>query len=263
MLLSIDKEIKSVEVVQSLARGLAVIEAFDKDNRSLTLSDVSRRTGYSRAAARRLLLTLVELGYATLDGKLFELRPKILNLGFAYLSSLGLWEMAQPYMEELVEEVGESCSASVLEDFEVVYVVRVPTRKRVMSININIGTHLPAHATSMGRILLAGMDSNTLDKYLEEAPLERYTDKTITNPVELKKIIEQVRQDGWAMVDCELEGGLRSIAVPLKDKNNKVVAAVNISTQAQRISIPELTNDILPKLKECGDKITRALGGRE
>ncbi len=249
-------------VVQSLLRGLAVIEAFDKDHPSLTLSDVARRTNISRAAARRILLTLVKLGYAASDGKFFELRPKILNLGFSYLSSLGLWELAQPYMEELVEAVGESCSASVLEGIHVVYVARVPTKRRIMSINLNIGTRLPAHATSMGRVLLAGLDAETLESFLDSTSFAKFTDKTVTDPDDLRRIVKDVRRQRWAMVDQELEEGLRSVAVPLRDKNDRIFAAINISTHAQRMSMDDVVTHVLPKLQECGDLITRAIGRR-
>ena len=221
-----------------------------------------RRTKFSRAAARRLLLTLVELGYAATDGKHYELRPKILNLGFSYLSSLGLWELAQPYMEEFVEDVDVSCSASLLDGLDVVYVVREPTQKRVMSININIRTRLPAHATSMGRVLLAGLDAGTLESFLDDTPLKKFTDKTVTDPDELRRIIKAVHRQGWAIIDQELEQGLRSIAVPMKDKQGRVIAAVNISTHAQRMSVDEVTNFILPRLLDCGEKINHALGRR-
>ncbi|MEZ5840997.1 MAG: IclR family transcriptional regulator [Hyphomicrobiales bacterium] len=250
------------DFVQSLARGLAVIEAFDHENPSLSLSDVARRTGFSRAASRRLLHTLVELGYAGFDGRNFFLKPKILNLGFSYLSSLGLWEIAQPLMEELVEAVHESCSASVLDEFEVVYVARVPTTKRVMSISLNVGTRLPAHATSMGRVLLAGLTSEQLDCFISNAPLQRFTAQTVTEPGMLRAIIDQVRRQKYAYVDEELELGLRSIAVPITDKTGKTVAALNLSTQANRTSRDEILNGMLPPLNACAARISQALGAR-
>jgi IclR family pca regulon transcriptional regulator len=250
------------QFVQSLARGLAVIEAFDHDNASLSLSDVARRAGVSRAAAGRLLHTLVRLGYAGFDNKRFELKPKVLNLGFAYLSSLGLWDLAQPMMAELVESVHESCSASVLDEFDVVYVARVPTTKRIMSISLNIGTHLPAHATSMGRVLLAGLDRTQLDTFLARAPLERFTANTVTDPDTLRSIVDQVRAQGYAVVDEELELGLRSVAVPITSNTGKVVAALNLSTQANRTSRDHVINGLLPPLRNCAQRISQAIGAR-
>ncbi len=256
------KESEDRLFVQSLARGLSVIEAFDHENSSLSLADVARRTGLTRATVRRSLHTLAELGYAGFDGKNFTLKPKVLNLGFAYLSSLGLWNNAQPLMEELVDSVHESCSASVLEGFDVVYVARVPTTKRIMSISLNIGTRLPAHATSMGRVLLAGLDKDQLECFLSDAPLDRYTANTVTDPDTLRSLVDQVRAQGYALVDEELELGLRSIAVPITDKSHKVIAAVNLSTQANRTSTNEILNTMLPPLKDCANRISQTLGAR-
>ena len=211
----------------------------------------------------RSLHTLTELGYAGFDGKLFTLKPKVLNLGFSYLSSLGLWDNAQPYMEELVEVVHESCSASVLDGTDVIYVARVPTTKRVMSISLNIGTRLPAHATSMGRVLLAALDRDQLEAYLSEASLERFTSKTVTNPETLRSLLDQVRAQGYALVDEELELGLRSIAVPITDKSRRVIAALNLSTQANRTSKEQVINSMLPPLRTCAVRISRTLGARD
>jgi IclR family transcriptional regulator, pca regulon regulatory protein len=226
----------------------------------MTLSDVARKTGLSRGTARRLLLTLVELGYAGFDGKNFSLRPRVLNLGFSYLNSQTLWQLAQPYMVELVEQVHESCSISVLDGTDIVYVARVPTAARIMSINLGIGTRLPAFATSMGRVLLAGLPAEEIERLLAGAlPVTRHTSKTIIEPKELLREIEQVRRQGWALVDQELEQGLRSVAAPVLDCAQAPIAALNVGTHASRWTIQRLTQEALPLLKHTAAQISRLL----
>ena len=247
--------------MRALAKGLAVIEAFDARSPSMTLSEVAKKTGLSRGTARRLLLTLVELGYAGFDGKHFSLQPRALNLGFAYLHSRSLWQLGQPYMVQLVERVHESCSIAVLDGVEIVYVARVPTAARIMSINLGIGTRLPAFATSMGRVLLAGLGAEELHRLLEQtSPLPRYTPKTITDPVALLREIELVRRQGWALVDQELETGLRSIAAPIVDGSGRAAAALNIGTHASRWPIQRLMQEVLPPLKQTAASISGLLG---
>ncbi|MFC4533550.1 IclR family transcriptional regulator [Sphaerisporangium dianthi] len=235
------------EYVQSLARGLAVIRAFDAANPELTLSEVARSTGLTRAAARRFLLTLVELGYVRTDGRLFSLSPRVLELGYAYLSSLSLPEVALPHLERLVAEVHESASVSVLDASDIVYVARVPTT-RIMRVTISIGTRFPAHCTSMGRVLLAWLPPDALEAYYATAGLERRTARTITSREALTAELERVRAQGWAMVDQELEEGLRSIAAPIRDRAGQVVAAVNLSSHASRTSVESARRDLLPSL---------------
>jgi len=250
----------SGDFVRALAKGLAVIEAFDARSPTMTLSEVARKTGLSRGTARRLLLTLVEAGYAGFDGKNFSLRPRVLNLGFAYLNSQNIWQLAQPHMVELVEKVHESCSVSVLDGTDIVYVARVPTAARIMSINLGIGTRLPAFTTSMGRVLLAGLPEDEVEQRLEQvSPLSRYTAKTITDPKQVLREIEQVRRQGWALVDQELEQGLRSIAVPIVDGAGQVLAALNIGTHASRWTIQKLTQEALPLLKQTAAAISAVL----
>src|ERR1700754_2840240 len=188
---------RNSDFVQSLERGLAVIRAFDAEHRELALSDVARATGLTRAAARRFLLTLVKLGYVNLADGRFSLRPRVLELGYAYLSSLTLPEVAQPHMEALVAKVNESSSISVLDDLEVVYVVRVPTR-RIMSITLSVGTRLPAYATSMGRVLLANLPDAELTELLERTELRPLSSHTITDVVSLRAALDRVRRQGWA-----------------------------------------------------------------
>jgi IclR family pca regulon transcriptional regulator len=248
------------EFVRALAKGLAVIEAFEARTPAMTLSDVARKTGLSRGTARRLLHTLVELGYAGFDGKLFSLRPRALNLGFAYLHSQTLWQLAQPYMAELVEKIHESCSMAVLDGTEVVYVARVPTAARIMSINLGIGTRLPAFMTSMGRVLLAGLRNDEVERLLRKAgPLQKYTAKTITDQAELLREIETVRRQGWALVDQELEMGLRSVAVPVVDCNGQPIAALNIGTHASRWPIQKLQQEVVPLLRQTAAAISALL----
>ncbi|MEV4801866.1 IclR family transcriptional regulator C-terminal domain-containing protein [Nonomuraea sp. NPDC049421] len=243
-----------VDHVQSLARGLAVIRAFSAAQPELTLSQVARATGLSRAAARRFLITLTDLGYVRSDGRLFALTPRVLELGYAYLSSLSLPEVADPHLERLAAEVRESASVAVLDGEDVVYVARVATA-RIMRVTINIGTRFPAYCTSMGRVLLAGLPAAELDAYLERAELRRLTSRTIVLPAALRAELDEVRRRGWAMVDQELEEGLRSIAAPIRDRSGRTVAAVNVSTHASRTSLQAVHRDLLPPLLATAAKI--------
>jgi IclR family pca regulon transcriptional regulator len=249
------------DFVQSLERGLTVIRAFDAENPELTLSDVARITGLTRAAARRFLITLVQLGYMRTDGRLFALRPKVLELGFSYLSSLGLPDVAGPHLEKLAAEVHESCSVSVLDGPDIVYVARVPT-KRIMKVMIDIGTRFPAHAASMGRVMLSGQDEAWLDEYLRTTALTALTERTITDPAELKAELARIREQGWAIVDEELERGLRSVAAPIHDAKGKVMAAVNISTHVSR-SLDSVEIELLPPLLATAAAIATDLKGSE
>ena len=243
-----------MEPVQSLERGLAVIRAFDAEHRELSLSDVARLTGLTRAAARRFLHTLVGLGYMRTDGRLFALRPRVLELGYAYLSGLPLPQVALPHLERLVEQVQESSSVAVLDEPDVVYVARVPTR-RIMSVAISVGTRFPAYPTSLGRVLLAGLDDATLDRYLAAVTPEPLTPHTITDPAALRAELARVREQGWAMVDQELEEGLRSLAAPVRDAAGSVVAAVNVSAPARRGTAEQVREELLPPLLEAAAAI--------
>ncbi len=235
------------ETVQSLERGLAVIRVFDADHPRLSLSDVARRSGLTRATARRILHTLVALGYMDTDGRTFGLRPRILELGYAYLSSLSLPEIAGPHLEQLVATVHESSSVSVLDGVDIVYVARVAT-KRIMGVAISVGTRFPAYATSMGRVLLAGRSDQWLADFLASTPLRALTPYTITDPEALRAELHRVRAQGWALVDQELEEGLRSIAAPVRSAAGEVVAAVNVSASARRGSAASVRAEILPHL---------------
>jgi IclR family pca regulon transcriptional regulator len=244
--------------VQSFARGLAVIRALGSAPGPLTLAEVARRSGMTRAAARRLLLTLVEEGYARAEDRGFSLRPRVLELGWAYLSTLGLDEVAVPHMEQLVAEVRESSSIAVLDGDDVVYVVRVPT-SRIMAVTIAVGTRFPAHATSMGRVLLAALSAGERDAYLHRAKLEPLTPHTVTDPVELGGILERVATERFALVDQELEIGLRSVAVPVRDRRGVTMAALNVSAHASRACVEDLRRRILPRVRDTAERITQDL----
>jgi IclR family pca regulon transcriptional regulator len=252
---------RSGEFVTSLARGLQVICAFDTDNPAMTLSDVAKRTGLTRAAARRFLHTLRELGYVSSDGRDFRLTPRVLGLGYAYLSSMSIVELAQPFMKNISKTVNESCSMSVLDDSEVVYIARVPT-KRIMSVALSIGTRLPAYNTSMGRVLLAELNGEQLDSYFVRNERTQYTPQTVTDEHALRDILEQTRRAGFAAVDQELELGLRSIAVPVRARSGNTLAALNVSGHATRVSMRDMRKTFLPPLQEAAEAITATLSGK-
>ncbi|CEA08889.1 Pca regulon regulatory protein [Arthrobacter saudimassiliensis] len=251
--------------VQSLARGLAVIRAFDAEHVSMSLSEVARRTGLTRATARRFLLTLTELGYVRTDGRSFELTALVLQLGYAYLSGQSLPQLAQPLLEDLSRQIHESTSASVLDGNEIVYVARIHTR-RLMTVGIAVGTRFPAYATSMGRVLLAGLPEEELERYIADVELAPLTERTITDPQRLREEIARVRERGWAVVDQELEIGLRSVAVPIFSPTGAVVAALNTSMQATMglgaPGLDEAADRVLPHLQAASAKITAALAAR-
>ncbi len=255
-----DERPRNSDFVQSLERGLAVIRAFDAEHRELGLSDVARSTGLTRAAARRFLLTLVKLGYVHFANGRFSLRPRVLDLGYAYLSSLSLPELAQPHMEALVAKVNESSSVSVLDDTDVVYVVRVPTR-RIMSITLAVGTRLPAYATSMGRVMLAGLSDEDLEERLARIEIRPLTPHTVKDGIALRDTILAVRKQGFAMVDQELEEGLRSAAVPIRGASGEVTAALNVSVHASRASMSALRREFLPHALEAAAAIEEDLRG--
>ena len=244
---------RNSDFVQSLDRGLAVIRAFGPDRERLSLSEVARATGLTRAAARRFLLTLVKLGYVRNDGREFSLRPRVLELGYAYLSGLALPEVAAPHMEELVARLHESSSISVLDGHHIVYVVRVPT-KRIMTVAISVGTRFPAYATSMGRVLLAQLSDDELERYLAEATFERLTSRTVTNPARLRTIVRDAARQGYAIVDQELEEGLRAVAAPIRGADVGS-AAINVSAHASRVSMGAMRGQILPALLETARQI--------
>lgn len=241
--------------VQSFARGLEVIRSFSQQAPTQTLSEVALRTGLTRAGARRILLTLQALGYVDSDGRQFRLTPRILDLGFAYLSSMPFWSLAEPEMEALADEVGESCSAAVLEGSDVVYVLRVHTHK-IMRTSLGVGSRLPAYCTALGRVLLAGLDEADLRKRLLASGVQRHTEHTITDIETLVASIAEVRRQGWALVNQELEEGLISVAAPILGRSGRVVAAINISGQVNRTDVQAMQQRYLPALMQHSRSIS-------
>ena len=234
------------DFMTSLARGLAVVQAFQERKRHLTIAQISHRTEIPRAAVRRCLHTLIKLGYATTDGRTYSLLPKVLTLGHAYLSSTPLAVSAQPYLDRISDQLHEACNMATLEGDDILYIARSATVQRLISVDLSVGGRLPAYCTSMGRILLAALDDATLHEYLEHADLQAKTSRTVHDPAALLEILQQVREQGWCVVDQELEQGLRSIAVPVYDASGQVLAALNISTHAGRVSRSELEQKFLP-----------------
>jgi IclR family transcriptional regulator, pca regulon regulatory protein len=234
------------EFVQSLERGLSVIRVFSESPR-LTLAEVAKATGLTRATARRFLITLQELGYVGEDGRYFYLRPRILDIGYSYLSSFDLADVAQAHLEELSEDVHESASASVLDGGEIVYVAQAAAA-RIMTVQLGIGRKLPAYATSMGRMLLAHVSPEELDEYFAHADLEPLTHRTVTGETELRRILTDVAAQGFAIVDEEFEDGVKSISVPLHDRGGQVIAAINLCAPVSRARGDTLEHDYLPKL---------------
>lgn len=235
------------DIVASLARGLDVLALLSGAQDPLTLAEVARLADTTRATARRILLTLVRLGYVATDGPTFHLRPKVMELGDRYLECLRLPAIAHPHLTSLAERVRDTCSLTVLDGTDVVYVDRVKAA-RMLTVDIEVGTRLPAYALSSGRVLLAALDSDQLERYLaglEAAPL---TGRTITTPEEVARVIQRAREDGYAVADQELDPALRSIAAPVQGPGGAAVAAVNVSTHVTRTSVDQLRDEILPEL---------------
>jgi IclR family transcriptional regulator, pca regulon regulatory protein len=239
----------------SLARGLAVIQAFSQRQRELTVSQISAKTGFSRAAVRRCLYTLAKLGFAaTDDSRHFHLRPRVLALGHSYISSMPLAATAQPILENVSRILHESCSIATLDRTDIVYIARANVT-RIMSIDLVVGSRLPAFCTSMGRVLMAALPAEKLDEFLARVEFKRYTERTVANAEKLRQILRLVQRNGYSIVDQELESGLRSMAVPIHDATGRVVAALNVGAHAQRISIQDLQVRFLPHLKAAAQEL--------
>jgi IclR family pca regulon transcriptional regulator len=249
------------EFVQALERGFAVIKAFSGATRPLSMAEVAERTGLARAVARRYLLTLGELHCVQQHEGRFMLTPRVLDLGFAYLSTMSVASLAQPAMEEVAKQLGESCSLSVLDGREIVYIARVPA-KRIMSINLVVGSRLPAHATSMGKVLLAYLPPSEVDAFFAGPPLPAFTSRTICHESALRKALAKVRENGWALSEGEVEVGIRSVAAPLWDHRGRVSAAINVSAHTSRISKADFVGHHLPVLLAAAARISKSLSGR-
>ena len=242
------------DFVTSLARGLAVIRSFDKDAPSMTLAEVAERTSLSRPTARRFLLTLESLGYVLSDGKRFWLAPRTLDLGYAYLSSLRIWDVAQPSMRAVVDELNESCSMGVLDGAEILYIARVPP-KHLMGLQVNPGTRLPAHCTSIGRVLLAELDEPALAAFMRGGKRRAYTSRTVTAEKDLRRLLRGVKEAGYALIDQEVEEGLRAIAVPVRGPGARAIAALSVGAHTGRLTKTEMARRVLPPLRRCAREI--------
>jgi len=244
----------------SLARGLLVIQAFSQQSLHLSISQLSKRTGLSRASVRRCLHTLSKLGFAgTDDGRNFSLRPRVLALGHSYLSSMPLATVAQPVLEHLSHILHESCSIALLDGVDIIYVARANVT-RIMAIDLGVGTRLPAFCTSIGRVLLANLPPEEMEALLSRVEFTRYTDRTVTSVDKLRQVLLAVRRDGYAIVDQELELGLRSMAVPVQNPMGRVVAAMNVGAHGQRVSVQDMQTRFLPYLRAAAQELCLLLG---
>ncbi len=247
--------------IQSLERGLAVLLAFDEQRPNPTLAELATFTGYSRPAVRRILLTLQRLGYAENRGPRWALTPRVLSIGQHYTASHAMTDIAQPHLVTLAEKTGESASVATLDGDEVVYIARVATR-RLMSINVSPGTRVPAHATSMGRVLLAWQPHDRVERYLAETGLAPRTPHTITDPEQFRRALDRIRRQGWSLVSEELEEGLISVSAPVRDHTGTVVAALASSTSTGRSTPGHLEKTIVPLALDTADAISNDLGYR-
>ena len=254
-LASLDEFHGDPNFMMSLARGLLVIQAFSERRLQLSISQLSKRTALSRASVRRCLHTLSKLGFAgTDDGRSFYLRPRVLALGHSYLSSMPLATAAQPILEHLSQILHESCSIALLDGTEIVYVARAHVT-RIMAIDLGVGTRLPAFCTSMGRVLLANLPPDELETVLPKIAFTRYTDRTVSSVEKLRQVLAAVKREGHAIIDQELELGLRSMAVPVRNAAGRVVAAINVGAHGQRVSIQDMRTRFLPYLHAAAQEL--------
>jgi len=248
----------SKNFIKSLDKGLKVIQAFSRENSTMTISEVSNKTNLTRPTVRRILLTLQELRFVDSNNDEFFLTARILNLGYAFLSSQDLIKIAEPFMQKFVKRVGESCSMAVLDKDDIIYIARVPT-KRIITITLSVGSRLPAHATSMGQVMLAHLSKEELNDFFSNVNLNKLTNQTLINKTDLLQELEKIRQSGWALAEQELETGLRSIAAPIKNTKGKTVAAINCSTQSSRVAKETLIKEYLPILLQTANDISENL----
>lgn len=243
--------------VQSLARGLSVIRAFRPGYEKLTMAEVASHAVLTRAGARRVLLTLKELGYVGTEGRNFFLTSRVLDLSQGYLRQT-LWDKVRPALQSISDAINETASAGVLEGYDVVYTLRVRSA-RILHWELDVGAHLPAHASSMGRVLLAELPAVELNKYLQQATFTRFTKFTATDPDVLRGVLKEVRQQGWCTIQGEIDEGLRCIAVPLTDRKGRTLAAIGVSMNCDRASQRRIKSEILPLLKRASASITTSL----
>jgi IclR family pca regulon transcriptional regulator len=246
------------EAMGGLAKGIAVIRAFTREHPAPTLSDIARSAAIPAATARRCLLTLEDLGYVTRHGRSFLLRPKVLELGAAYLDSMDIEHLTKNHLEELARKTGDSAAMSVLDGGDIVYVARASVRT-LLRLEAHVGSRFPAHATSMGRVLLAGLSPERLQQYFDTARLEALTDRTVCDPTQLRALIDECRRSGYAAVADELAYGVVALAVPVLDHSGRVVAALNTSSHSGKTTRARLVRDRLAMLRQLSRRISADL----
>src|SRR3982075_4026409 len=243
------------EAMGGLGKGLAVIRAFTRDHAGLSLSDIARSAGIPAATARRCLLTLEELGYVKRNGRDFLLRPKVLELGAAYLESMNIEPLTRTHLEELARNTTDSAALCVLDGTDIVYVARTSVRT-LLRLEAHVGSRFPAHATSTGRVLLAGVSPERLHRYFQTAKLEALTERTVTDPQKLRALIEDCRRNGYSAVEDELAYGVIALAVPVLDHDGRVVAALNSSSHSRRTTKTKLVRERLAILQQASRQIS-------
>lgn len=252
-------EPRAKHFVNGLAKGLSMIQAFSSETPAVTLADAAVATNLTRASARRILMTLEDLGFVARQGERhFILTPKVLSLGYAYLASMPLWAFADPVLEELVEDLGETCSIAVQDDTELVYVLRIPVH-RILSQGVTIGSRLPLYCHSAGRTLLAGLNATQLESYFARAKFKSYTSKTIVDPTKLKRVINDVGQQGYAWVSSEMEENISGLSVPIRQSDGRVIAALNVSLNQPGVKEDDAIRRLLPKLTMAADRLNVSL----
>lgn len=254
-------EDRPAEYVQSLERGLKIIRTFTPRHPRMTLTEIAERTRMPRSAARRFLLTLQSLGYVRLEGRYFSLSPSVLELGYSYLSSVHPWDAANPLLEQLSESVDENVLAGVLDGTDIVCVAR--TSRRLVTVAVFVGGRVPAHASSMGRAILAYLPPDRLDAYFARAELTPVTDATTTDEAALREELAQVRAQGWATTEHELEKGLMSVSAPIFGDGEQVVAAINVSAHGNRLDMEDVERRIVPPLLDCARNVSLLFGARD
>ncbi|WP_233838197.1 IclR family transcriptional regulator domain-containing protein [Paraburkholderia sp. ZP32-5] len=249
----------SSNYLQSFARGLSVLRCFDEQAAAQTVSEVAQRTNMTRAGARRILLTLLQLGYVAQDGRLFRLTPKVLDLGFAYLASQPVWRLAQPVLEKFSAATHQPSSMAVLDDDEIVCVLRIAAPNRLMTVDLSVGRRFPAYCTALGRVLLAGLPPEQAAEVLSAAAVEPRTSNTVTDHDKLLEIVDHARQHGWSMIRNELEPGLIAIAAPVRDRSGKVVAAISVHCHGADPMANSPAENLLPPLQAAAASISLIL----
>jgi IclR family pca regulon transcriptional regulator len=247
------------EFVHSVLRLFEVLKAFRRERPRMTLSEVAEATGLTRASARRFLLTLVHAGYAETDGKRFALTPRLLELGHAVMATSSVWDIARPVLAGVSDRLGESCYGAVLDGAEVLYVLHIPAARHLINVDLRVGSRTPAYCTSVGRVLLAGLTPEAAEGVLASMKPERRTPKTVVARSRLLAAIEQARMQGWAIVDEELEPGLRSLSVPLRGRGGVIVGALNVCGPTSRVSLEELRTTFLSEMLEAAARIRAAI----